>query len=365
MDEHFFIDPDIRRACSLPGAFYQDAAIYARMATELFVPSWQYVPEQSPTLPESVLPFELLPGCLDEPLLYSRDADGKLYCLSNVCTHRGMLVAETAAACRQLRCRYHGRRFGLDGRFQHMPQFQDVENFPSTSDDLPQVALHQAGPLNFVSLNPAQAFDDWFRPLQAHLPDYDWQALRHVPEWDKRYTLEAHWALYCENYLEGFHIPFVHPALNAQLSYPDYRYELFPRASLQVGVAKSAERGVNETKIADDECLTVAAYYFFLYPNLMLNVYPWGLSLNLVIPKGPSRTEVLFQTFVPEGQERPEAERLGIHQTEMEDEAVVEAVQRGLRAKLYKRGRFSPQMEQALHHFQRLLVQDLALSAFS
>ena len=40
----------------------------------------------------------------------------------------------------------------------------------------------------------------------------------------------------------------------------------------------------------------------------------------------------------------------------VDDEAVVEAVQRGIRSRLYVRGRYSPTREQGVHHFHRLFA---------
>jgi len=105
------IDADIRRAESLPGAAYCDPSLHQAILDRVFVPSWQLAPE--PTHP--VVPFVLLPGALDEPLLMVRRGD-QLHCLSNVCTHRGAVLCERACDPQTLRCRYHGRSFALDGR---------------------------------------------------------------------------------------------------------------------------------------------------------------------------------------------------------------------------------------------------------
>jgi hypothetical protein len=46
-----------------------------------------------------------------------------------------------------------------------------------------------------------------------------------------------------------------------------------------------------------------------------------------------------------------------LHKVEMEDEEVVESVQRGVSSRLYDRGRFSPRREVGTHHFHHLLAQ--------
>ena len=118
----FDIHPDIRQAATLPAWVYADHDVFDAMRERVFVPSWQFVADTDQVrVPGQVHPFGLLDGLLDEPLLLARDRDDRLQCMSNVCTHRGNLVMENAGVVSGLRCRYHGRRFGLDGRFQHMP----------------------------------------------------------------------------------------------------------------------------------------------------------------------------------------------------------------------------------------------------
>lgn len=102
-----------------------------------------------------------------------------------------------------------------------------------------------------------------------------------------------------------------------------------------------------------DEGTPVAAYYFWLFPNLMLNFYPWGLSLKVVQPLGPERTRVSFRSYVWREVLREQGAAAELHRVEMEDEEIVESVQRGVRSRLYDRGRYSPKREVGAHHFLR------------
>src|SRR5579859_1126767 len=131
------VHPEIGKAWTLPSAFYKDPAMFERCREEVFARSWQFIGDSDRVRqPGAVQPFTLLEGFLDEPMALTRDMDDRLHLLSNVCTHRGMAVVEGCGNERYLRCRYHGRRFGLDGRFQHMPEFDGVCDFPAASDDL-------------------------------------------------------------------------------------------------------------------------------------------------------------------------------------------------------------------------------------
>jgi choline monooxygenase len=354
------IDADIRTARTLPATFYRDKVYWKAAKEAIFLPSWQYI-GSSASLPQPghAHPFRLLPGFLDEPLMISHDGK-QVHCLSNVCTHRANLIIESPGPCRELRCRYHGRRFGLDGTFRSMPEFQQAENFPADADHLPKIEMHNWGPLYFLSLGPDLPFRDWLAPVSERLSWLPLTEFDPYPHHTHTYEIRAHWALYCDNYLEGFHIPFVHPKLNQVLSYPDYRYELFPGGSLQVGQAKPGEAVFDIPPGHPDHGKPIAAYYFWLFPNLMLNFYPWGLSLNLVEPVSKSACRVRFETFLWKPELYHEGSQADLHQTEMEDESVVENVQAGISSWLYDRGRYSPKMEVAVHHFHRLIARTLS-----
>jgi choline monooxygenase len=301
----------------------------------------------------------MLEGFLDEPLLFTRDTEDRLHCLSNVCTHRGNLVVEGPGNARQLRCRYHGRRFALDGSFQAMPEFETAACFPSPSDDLPALPFATWGPLLFASLKPAVPFAEWLAPVTARLPWYPLDQLTFDASRSREYLVRAHWALYCDNYLEGFHIPFVHAGLAATLDYGSYRTELFPHGNLQLGVAEEGEEAFDLPASSPDHGERIAAYYFWLFPNLMLNFYPWGLSVNVVRPLAVDRTRVSFLSYVLDETKLEHGAGSILDRVEREDEAVVEAVQRGVRSRLYDRGRYSPTREQGVHHFHRLLAMAL------
>ena len=349
------INPNIKQAATLPATFYKDPQIFERVKEQIFSRSWHWVADAD-VLPEngSVYPFTLLPGVLDEPLVLTRDAEGRASCLSNVCTHRGKIIVEEPGKMRQLTCGYHGRCFGLDGAFKRMPEFQGAENFPTAVDNLTQVSLQEWLGLFFAALDPFTGFESITQPMRERIAWMPMDTLEFVEEGSIDYTVNAHWALYCDNYLEGFHVPFVHPGLNAALDFGNYDYELFPYCNLQVGIAKESEPCFNIPEGYADHGRRVYAYYFWLFLNLMFNFYPWGLSLNVVEPQSLDKTRVRFRTYAFRGQAQQRIVNR-IDQTELEDEAVVESVQLGIRSRFYQQGRFSPSMEQCVHHFHGLV----------
>ena len=339
-------DADITVAQTLPGSFYSDETAFARMRDRVFARSWQWLGTLDDVAePESVSPRTLLPGFLDEPLLITRDAEGAVRCMSNVCTHRGNILVGAPCRAKQIRCGYHSRRFDLAGKMTFMPEFREAKGFPSAADDLPQVAFGEWAGQAFASLDPIAPLDEFLEPVRRSLAADPVGELTYDPTRDRDFLVKAHWALYVDNYLEGFHIPFVHAALNDVVDYGTYASELHRYANVQ---------------LASDKQGVAAARYWWVFPNLMLNVYPWGISLNLVEPQAVDRTRVLFRSFVWDESKLDRGAGSGLDRVEAEDEAVVEAVARGVRSRLYTRGRYSPTRERGVHHFHRLLCEFLA-----
>lgn len=355
------IDSDIRRAWTLPSRFYTDSATHAQVIDRVFARSWQIVADtEDVRTPQHAHPCGFLDGTIDEPVLLTRDAEDRLHCLSNVCTHRGSLVVHDTCRAAHLRCPYHGRRFSLDGRFQSMPEFESAAHFPCGSDDLPRIPHAEWGPFHFASLLPAAPFQSVYAAMLSRLAWMPLSEFRFDANRSRDYLVRANWALYCDNYLEGFHIPFVHASLNAVIDYGAYETELHPHAVLQVGVAKSGDACFDLPASSPDAGRRIAAYWWWIFPNLMFNFYPWGLSLNIIRPLAVDRTRVSFRSFVWKPERLDEGAGAELDRVEREDEQIVELVQRGVRSRFYDRGRYSPAREQGVWHFHRLLTEALA-----
>ncbi|MEP6504833.1 MAG: SRPBCC family protein [Betaproteobacteria bacterium] len=345
----------------MPSAFYRDAQAYDLVQERVFARTWQWLGDiDDVAQPGALSPREMLPGSLGEPLLLAGDGAGELRCLSNVCTHRGNLLVKTPCRAEQIRCGYHSRRFDLAGRMTFMPEFDRAKNFPSPSDHLPHVPFGLLGAQAFASIAPAAPLAAFLGDIEARLAWMPLATFRHDPSRDRAFDIAAHWALYVENYLEGLHIPFIHPALNQVLSFDGYTSELHRYANLQFARARDGEAAFDLPPSSPDHGERVAAYYYWVFPNLMLNFYPWGLSVNIVQPQGMARTRVLFRSYVRDAGKLGDGAGNGLDQVEREDEEVVQQVQRGVQSRFYDRGRYSPSKEQGVHHFHRLLCEFMA-----
>src|SRR5205823_2883752 len=122
-----------------------------------------------------------------------------------VCEHEGVEQA--------LRCRYHGRRFGLDGAFVAMPEFEQALDFPRPNESLAGVPFGAWEKFVFASLAPALPLERLVAPMRDRLAGLPFAAAKFDAARSRDYLVKANWALYVENYLEGFHIPYVHSGL--------------------------------------------------------------------------------------------------------------------------------------------------------
>ena len=361
MMQDFFVDPNIAIAKTIHTDFYTSPEVFEFCKEKVFCTSWQFIGNTDlVTGNGDVFPFTLLESYLDEPLMLTRDKDSNVHLLSNVCTHRGNIVAESPCNTANLRCRYHGRKFHLDGKFLSMPEFKEVENFPCEDDNLKQLKIFQWNQWMFTSLNEKFSPDVFFRDMIERMAWMPLDEFVYRPDLSKEFHIKANWALYCENYLEGLHIPFVHAGLNAEIDFGEYATELFfPYSNLQIGMAKDSTNCFKLPTASPDFGKNIAAYYFWVFPNMMFNFYPWGLSINVVSPVSPGECRVNFYSYVWDESKLDQGAGSGLDKVEMEDEEIVSNVQKGVRSRFYKQGRYSVTREQGTHHFHRILSEFL------
>ena len=355
------LNPDVTRAETLPAAAYRDSIWFERQVERVFPCTWHGYP--SPELPQQarqLLPWTLLPGALDEPLLWARSEAGQLRLLSNVCTHRGYVLVEQACSLTSIRCGYHGRRFALDGQMLNAPAFETACDFPRASDHLRQPPFGALGPLQLVSLLPETSLEEVLRPVHERTGHLPWERLVVALEGCREYEVRANWALWCDNYLEGLHIPYLHPTLNGAIDMN--RYETLPlqHGSLQIGLASGNDHALSAPPGHPDHGRAVAGYYFHLFPTTMINIYSWGLSINLLQPLAPERTRITYLTYVWNETLRERGAGAKLDQVELEDDRAVERTARGMRSRLYGRGRYSPAFEAGVHRFHQLLLEAMA-----
>ena len=354
------ISNDVASSSTLPGSFYRDPDIFEAQKESIFARSWQFIADSSQVDKDNTqLPITVLEGCLDEPLLLTNSQSDGLSLLSNVCTHRGSILVDEKRVSSKISCRYHGRCFSMAGDYISAPGFEKACDFPSKSDDLPSLSLERFGNFLFASINPEWSFNEYIGEMKSRIGWLPLENCRLDSSNSRVYMVDANWALYIDNYLEGLHIPYVHPGLASILDTKNYKVELNKSGNLQVGIATSEEDSFDIPESSPDHGKNIAAYYYWLFPNTMFNFYTWGVSVNIIEPLAVDKTRIRFLTYVYDQSKMGSYSPESIDVTEQEDEAVVEAVAKGIKSRLYKKGRYAPGWEDGVHQFHRFLTERL------
>jgi phenylpropionate dioxygenase-like ring-hydroxylating dioxygenase large terminal subunit len=333
---------------TLPWSWYSDPDLLRAEQERVFRHGWQYAgPAEHAAEPGDF--FTCRVG--DIPVVVTRDRDGELHALLNVCRHRGSLVAQGRGNRTTLQCPYHAWTYELDGRLRAAPRGPELE---LDGIALRELAVARWGPLVFVHPDPdAAPLETTLGPLPELLSaggiDLDTLRFRRRSEFD----LACNWKITIENYLECYHCAVAHPGFSAvvDVSPEAYRLEVHEHGSSQFGPTK---RGGGP----------VEGQFHWLWPVTKVYVLPGppNLAAGPVAPAGPERTTGFLDYFFAEDFSDEDVEELLAFddQVGLEDRALVEAVQAGVRSGLLDEGRLMPESERLLAHFQQLVREALA-----
>ena len=356
--EIFSINKDISIAETIPSNYYLSDDYFNLTVEKIFGRSWQFIVDQN-RLFFRVNPFNFLQNTLDESFILVKKTDN-IIALSNVCTHRGNLLCMMGTNSKNIQCKYHGRIFDSNGKIKKYPGFEGVKNFPSKSDDLVQIETLIWKNFIFCSLTaPQYNFKDIFNDIENRLGWYPFEKLEYDKSSSNSWSLNANWALYCENYLEGFHVPFIHQGLNSDIKLDTYQTVILDNGVLQYTQSKDVKNRLEIPIGYKDYNSNIYAYYYWLFPNIMFNFYSWGLSINIIEPISKNKSKIQFLSYPIKGNKQPNDSSSSLDKVEQEDQNIVLNVQKGLKSKFYKRGRYSVDHEKGVHHFHRLLCKYL------
>lgn len=349
----FDFEERLERAATLPARFYVGDETLQAERDRIFARTWQLV-GRIDQLPEPGSYFTAV--VCSEPVLIARDKHGELRGFYNVCRHRAGRVAE-GSGCRQtFRCTYHGWTYALDGELIGLPEFDGVENFDRARFGLAPVRVETWEQFIFVNLDQsAPGVAEFFGDIPAQTQRYSISAMQ--PAERREYVIECNWKVYVDNYLEGYHVPVAHPGLLRELDYGNYRTITSRYHSLQDAPLKKSSAGGERIYPSTGE--GPEALYYWVFPNLMLNIYPDNISTNLIVPLSDARTLTIFEWFFHHSntdEVKASIERSIAFSDEIqrEDIHLCETVQQGLRSRSYDRGRYSARRENGVHHFHAL-----------
>jgi choline monooxygenase len=348
----------LSEAFTIPASWYTDARIGALENENVFARTWQPVARIGQLESPGDYVTAVVAG---EPIVVVRGSDAKLRAFFNVCRHHAMIVMnEPCGRAQHLRCPYHGWTYSLEGELRGVTDFEGVCHFDRSQNGLVPLRVETWENFAFVNLDSQAApLHDSLGPLVERALPLGFGRLKFVER--RSYTLNCNWKIYVDNFLDGgYHVPHMHKGLNSVLDYTNYTIENLERCCVQsspVSIDSGSDASAAATRKGD------RAFYFWQYPNFMLNWYEGYLDTNLVIPLAVDRCEVIFDFYfgnVSESQMPYILESIGVSErVQQEDIVICEGVQRGLGSRTYHAGRLSVRREAGERLFHRLLAADL------
>ena len=347
----------LSHAFTIPAPWYVDPRIAELERRTVFSSAWQAVGRAE----QVQRPGQFVTANIaDEPIVVVRGTDGELRAFYNVCRHHAAkVVTEPCGLASILHCPYHGWNYGLDGSLKGMPQFDGVSNFARSDNGLVPVKAEIWEAFVFVNLDPnAPPLKEFLGGLVNRCAPLSLSRLHYFAT--KSWDIACNWKVFVDNYLDGgYHVPHLHKALSSVLDYKQYTIENEDRYCLQSSpmVESDEDAATGATRKGD------RAWYFWQYPNFMINCYAGYMDTNLVVPLDTDHCRVIFDFYfddVSEARRSINERSVSVgDRVQDEDLGICEDVQRGLKSRAYGAGRLSVRREAGEQLFHRLLAADL------
>lgn len=342
----------VARSETIPSAWYTDPVFHQLDVDAVFATGWHYAGHVSRLASPG---DHITTAVAGNPVLVLRDGDGELRAFFNVCRHRGgPLVLGDGCGLKVLKCKYHGWTYRLDGTLRGVPAFNKTELFDKRDFGLVPVRLDLWQGLVFVTLDrDARPLSELLAGIAKRIAPIDLAGLGYVSTAD--YEVRANWKVYIDNYLEAYHVPHVHPELFTLYDFQRYTTEVHEHHVVQHSPIHPGETGYGTGSEG-------MSWYFWIWPNLMLNILPGRLQTNLVLPLAADRCMLRFEYYYAgadseETRRRAAADHRFSDEVQREDMGICERVQRGLSSQAYDKGRFSVEFEEGVWRFQALLKE--------
>jgi choline monooxygenase len=330
---------------TLPAKWYHDPDIYRRECEKLFHAEWLlFCHEGLLQAPGQYVAYTIA----GRPILVLRGKDGQLKAFHNVCRHRAsQVLKEGHGKTEVLRCMYHGWVYDTDGNLCKAPGFGGDEKSLCDRTSLFPAHVKSINGLVFISMaERPPAFEAAIGDLPEALKGVDLGRFRFFSM--ATHALKCNWKTYIENYMEGYHIPAIHPELNRDIDFSTYRVVPRDRIALhETGIRKGREEEA------------VNGLWIWLWPHVALNIYKNGMNLEIVNPTGPETTELRYCYLFADTSEAAQAENQRSidlsFATTQQDIDICEIVQKNLSAGVYDMGELSPRHENGVVHFHDMV----------
>ena len=362
----FCIKP-IDKARGIPNDYYIRRESFELEGEHLFNKGWFAVGfVKDLPQPGSVKPVNYFKNPL---LLIKSSQDQKIRVFQNVCRHRGMVLIEEPTLLKgAIRCPYHSWCYKQTGEVVATPHIGGPGyNYHSGIDknelSLIEVRSHIWRDVIFV--NPdgmAPPFEEVHKHLLDRWAVFDQPMYSDMSDSSFHLDVNTNWKLAVENYLESYHLPWIHPSLNSYSKLEDHEniveYGHYAGQISNKYIPRySTGKLFNEFQNLGPEWDTKGEYVV-LFPNLILGVQKDHVFNLIIEPLGPNQIKEHIEIYysdpsmLSDKYQQTRQENAKLWKTVFEEDIfVVEGMQKGRYAKGFDGGRFSPIMDEPTHVF--------------
>ncbi len=334
---------------NLAGRYYVEPQLYEAERQAIFRRCWQMLgPVSQVAAPGQYLAVEIAGW----KVFVIRGRDGALRAFHNVCRHRGArLFEEGSGECAVLRCPYHHWTYDEGGNLRSAPQFGDDPGFRIEDWPLEPVAVDTWRGLLFVAIAPETSLIEQLGDLPAELADDPIETFQ--PAADRRFVMRSNWKTYTDNFVEGYHIPGIHPSFLKVIEFNAFLTE--------------ARRGMVRMSAPQKDGSIYGGKWLWMWPNWTLSIFPGGMNTSRIAPLGIDSTELFYHFYFNDTSPATEASRertIAINSDIVrEDFGICEHTQRNYASGAYRPGPLSPRHEQGVSYFQGAVLKALAETA--
>ena len=381
------VTESIEKAHGLPNECYLNGPYTRIERKKIFENKWVTIGVAS-SVPNKgdIKPFDLL----GIPLIIVRDKNKQIRVFHNVCSHRGYkLVNEPCSLKNVLRCPYHSWSYDFEGNLVATPHLGGInkhehKDFDKSKSGLKEVRSYVWLDLIMVNISENEIpFEQYIKPLEDRWSSFwtkeDQQMISHAKDYGY-FQLEAkcNWKFAIENYCESYHLPFVHPGLNAYSKIDDhYHIQGLPNRFAGQGTLVYNPRFINDEKFPTfpgwSKDKEQHAEYVALFPNVMLGIHKdhyyayWLEPINNELTK--EHMEIYYVGDEAANGDKFKSLRKQNYEQwlsiQSEDLNIIEGMQEGRNSPVYNGGNFSPVLDNPTHHFNKWVATSLTDNDFA
>jgi len=247
------------------------------------------------------------------PILLTRDADGRVRALANVCRHRGVRVADGAGRAQKLTCPFHAWTYDLTGRLVAVPTEKAFEGMCRESKGLVELPVAEDHGLIVGRLRPGPAvnIEDYLSPGLA-----DELALLEFADWEPQsephvHRVSANWKVTLDTFRENYHFNYLHRRTLARYAYGGVlTFDSFGPHLRNCSAVRTIDelRGRPESDWGDVS--QHVSLQYALFPNTSLTFDSKHADLWQILPVGPRASEVVHTSYLRPGLSEAEREKM-------------------------------------------------------